>query len=77
MVYGERIRWLRKQNGDTQEELAKKLRIAVYTLRNYERERSQPDLMMIVSICRLYHVSSDFLLGLTDQKPIIFTRYEN
>lgn len=31
--------------------------------------QSSPSHEMLVELCRLYHVSSDYLLGLTDEDP--------
>lgn len=65
-MIGERLAEIRKDHGDTQSALAEKLHIALSTIRSWEQEKSSPSHDMLVSICRLYHVSSDYLLGLSD-----------
>lgn len=65
-MIGERLAEIRKDHGDTQSALAEKLHIALSTIRSWEQEKSSPSHDMLVSICRLYHVSSDYLLGLSN-----------
>ena len=65
-MIGARLAEIRKYNDDTQEELALKLNISVSTVRSWEQEKSSPSHDLLVSICRLYDVSSDYLLGLKD-----------
>ena len=46
--------------------------MTLYTVRSWEQEKSAPSHEMLVQICRLYHVSSDYLLGLTDRDPLLY-----
>ena len=55
--------------GDTQSDLAEKLNASIYAVRSWEQEKSTPSHEMLISICQMYHVSSDYLLGLTDIDP--------
>lgn len=68
-MIGERLAEIRKDHGDKQTDLAQKLNIAVSTIRSWEQEKSSPSHEMLVHICKLYHVSSDYLLGLSDVDP--------
>lgn len=68
-MIGERLAEMRKDHGDTQAALAERLGVSLPTVRAWEQEKSSPSHEMLVTICRLYDVSSDYLLGLTDADP--------
>ncbi len=68
-MIGERLAEMRKDHGDTQAALAGRLGVSLPTVRAWEQEKSSPSHEMLVAICRLYDVSSDYLLGLTDLDP--------
>ena len=68
-MIGERLSEIRKDYGDKQADLAQKLYVTVSTIRSWEQEKSSPSHDMLVKICRLYHVSSDYLLGLSNVDP--------
>ena len=76
-MIGELLAEVRKDHGDTQASLAKKLHVTVSAVRSWEQEKSSPSYETLVSFCRLYNVSSDYLLGLTRiERPEEFTREE-
>ena len=64
-MIGERLSEIRKDHGDTQADLAARLNVSLAAVRSWEQEKSSPSHEMLVSICKLYQVSSDYLLGLT------------
>lgn len=68
-MIGERLAEVRKDHGDTQQTLAVKLNVTKYTVSSWEQEKSDPSHEMLVQICRLYGVSSDYLLGLSNIDP--------
>lgn len=68
-MIGERLAEMRKDHGDTQAALAERLGVSLPTVRAWEQEKSSPSHETLVAICRLYGVSSDYLLGLTDLDP--------
>ena len=68
-MIGERLAEIHKDHGDRQADLAQKLQVTLYTVRSWEQEKSAPSHEMLVRICRLYQVSSDYLLGLSDYDP--------
>lgn len=68
-MIGERLAEMRKDHGDTQAGLAERLGVSLPTVRAWEQEKSSPSHETLVAICRLYDVSSDYLLGLTDVDP--------
>lgn len=68
-MIGERLAEIRKDHKDTQHTLAQKLHVAHHTVSSWEQGKSSPSNEMLVVICRLYQVSSDYLLGLSDSDP--------
>lgn len=68
-MIGERLQDIRKDHRDTQMDLAEKLHVSLYAVRCWEQGKSDPSHDTLVEICRLYHVSSDYLLGITDEDP--------
>lgn len=73
-MIGERLSEIRKDHEDTQAALAKQLGVSLPTVRAWEQEKSSPSHEMLVSICQLYHVSADYLLGLSDIDPAYVQR---
>ena len=72
-MIGERLAEVRKDHNDRQADLAQKLHVTLYTVRSWEQEKSAPSHEMLVRICRLYQVSSDYLLFMKNK--LTFTRF--
>ena len=68
-MIGELLSEVRKDHKDTQADLAQQLHVSVSTVRSWEGGHSSPNHEMLISICKLYHVSADYLLGLTRVDP--------
>lgn len=66
-MIGERLLELRKDAALTQGELADILSINKHSISSYERDKSEPPDEIKASIARHFNVSTDYLLGLTDQ----------
>lgn len=76
-MIGELLAEVRKDHGDTQQALADRLNVSVSTIRSWESEKSAPSHEALVRICRIYHVSADYLLGLSRiAQPEAFSREE-
>jgi len=73
-MIGELLAEVRKDHQDTQQDLADRLHVSISTVRSWENEKSSPSHEMLVSICRLYQVSADYLLGLTRVDPMYVQR---
>ena len=71
-MIGERLAEVRKDHKDRQADLAEKLHVTLYTIRSWEQEKSSPSNEMLVRLCRLYHVSADYLLGLSNHDPFLY-----
>lgn len=64
MSIGKTIRDLRKERGLSQTELADILFLSQDTISLWELDKSLPDVRNIVSLCKFFNVTSDYLLGL-------------
>lgn len=73
-MIGERLAEIRKDHDDTQAILADRLNVSISSIRSWEQEKSFPPHELLVKICRLYHVSADYLLGLTSIDPAYVQR---
>ena len=73
-MIGERLAEIRKDHDDTQAILADRLNVSISSIRSWEQGKSSPPHELLVKICRLYHVSADYLLGLTSIDPAYVQR---
>ena len=69
-MLSKRICELRTSLGWTQVQLAEKLNITKQTVSNWENENIQPSIEMLVRLAKLFHVSTDYLLGLDNLQTI-------
>ncbi len=68
IVLSKKIKKLRLECGKTQQELADALNISRSTLAGYESESKQPSYEMLVKIASYFSVSTDYLLGLSENR---------
>ena len=70
------LRYLRGYNAVTQREIADALCIDRSTYAYYELGDTQPSLLMLVRLARLYDVTTDYLLGIQseEKQPTPFER---
>ncbi len=61
-----RLKDLRNKYGYTQSELAKKLSLTRASVNAWEMGLSSPSTPFLVELSRLFHVTTDYLLGLDD-----------
>ena len=59
---------LRQERGISQRKAAAQLGISQALLSHYENGIREPGLAFVVKACDYYHVSADYLLGLTDER---------
>lgn len=64
--FAKRLRFLRKQKGMTQKDIAKIVGTTDNAIGNYERGSRMPDAEMLIKIANIFKVNIDFLLGNTD-----------
>lgn len=67
-MYVQRIRNLREDHDYTQEYVATYLGTSQTMYARYERGANELPIRHLIMLCKLYHVSSDYILGLTDSK---------
>lgn len=67
---GTRIAELRKANGEKQEDLAEILGCNRGSLANYETGKRTPDIETIIKIAHHYKTTTDYILGVTDNKTV-------
>ena len=68
MNFADKLIALRRKNGWSQEELAQRLDVTRQSVSKWEGAQSVPDLDRILALSRLFGVSTDYLLGRSDQR---------
>ncbi|MCM3748335.1 helix-turn-helix domain-containing protein [Paenibacillus pasadenensis] len=66
---GSRLRRQRQLLGWTQLQLANRLGLAKSTVSQYENNINEPDYAVLIRLCRLLDVTSDYMLGLDKPPP--------
>ena len=69
-MIAERIKHLREKNNLTQSSLAKKLNVTRSSVNAWEMGISVPSTALIVDLAKLFHVSTDYLLGLNENATL-------
>ncbi len=65
-AFAKRLKELRSENNYTQNFIASKLGIRQQSYARYESGVGEPNLDTLVSIAKLFNVSTDYLLGIAD-----------
>ena len=65
--YIKRLRDLREDHDKTQQQIAEVLGTSQTMYARYERGANELPLRHLVTLCRYYRVSADYILGLSDQ----------
>lgn len=66
MNFGEKLFRLRTERGIYQKQLAEYLNVSIGTISNYENGVHYPDLSALCKFAEFFHVSTDYLLDLTE-----------
>ena len=69
-IFSQRLRELRLSLEMTQKEFAKELGITASALSSYEKNNINPSISIAKRIAEKYHVSIDWLCGLSDKKDL-------
>jgi transcriptional regulator with XRE-family HTH domain len=69
MKYVKRIRDLREDSDRTQQEIADILGTSQTMYARYERGANELPIHHLITLCRYYRVSADYMLGLVEKKP--------
>ena len=67
MEYMKRLRNLREDHDKTQQEIARILGTSQTMYARYERGANELPIRHLVALSRYYHVSTDYILGLSDE----------
>jgi transcriptional regulator with XRE-family HTH domain len=70
-TFGDRITELRRDQGKTQEDIADSVGVSRSSYSHYENDHVQPEFNTLIEIAKLYNVTSDYLLGMTENKETI------
>lgn len=70
MEFHERLKELRKNKNLTQQELADLINVNRVTYRNYETGLSEPKFRTLLDLSKIFNVTSDYLLGITDENDL-------
>lgn len=62
MAFGDKLQFLRKTKGISQEQLASQLKISRQAISKWENNSSIPDVENIVKLSNIFEVSTDYLL---------------
>ncbi|WP_042683149.1 helix-turn-helix domain-containing protein [Anaerosalibacter massiliensis] len=67
-MFGDRLKKLRKERHITQEELAKNIGVSTSMVGMYETGARKASYKVLVKISKYFNVSTDYLLGKTEEK---------
>lgn len=73
MDFGSKLKELRTQAGMTQQQLATRIGVTKSVVSFYELKERAPSPDVLVKCARIFHVSTDYLLGLTKAETIDIT----
>ena len=68
MTFGEKLQALRQSSGMSQDALAERLDVSRQAVSRWERDETMPDPDKIVVLADLFGVTTDYLLGRSDQR---------
>ena len=67
-MLGQNLQNLRKNNRISQKEMAEKLGVNVNTYANWENDRTQPSIEILIKIAQMLNISMDTLCGIQEKK---------
>ena len=70
-MFKDRLEVLRKERNKTQQDVATALGIPTNTYRNYEKDEREPPSDILIALAKMYNVSLDWLLGLSEYRNSI------
>lgn len=68
--FGERLRQLRTDNKMTQGQVASRVGVATSAISSYESGVRLPSYTVLIKLSRLFHVSTDYLLGAKSKEMV-------
>lgn len=70
---GEKLKSLRIEKNLTQKQVADRIGLAISAVSSYESDTRYPSYDVLVKLARIFHVSTDYLLGITNTRNIDVT----
>lgn len=70
---GEKLKSLRTDNKMTQKQVADRIGLAISAVSSYESGSRYPSYDVLFKLARIFHVSTDYLLGITETRNIDVT----
>lgn len=68
-MFGKRLRQLRIATGNTQQSMADQLKVGLRAYQKYEQGARNPSFDGLIDIAKTFNVTTDWLLGLSDEDP--------
>ena len=70
---GDKLKSLRIEKNLTQKQVADRIGLAISAVSSYESGTRYPSYDVLVKLARIFHVSTDYLLGITNTRNIDVT----
>lgn len=67
---GEKLKTLRLERNLTQKQIADRIGVAISAVSSYESGTRFPTYDSLIKLSRIFHVSTDYLLGVSDKREI-------
>ena len=67
----EKLKYLRKRDGISQQQLADVIGVTQQSINKYENHNIEPDISTLIAIADYFRTSVDFLIGHTEEERII------
>ncbi len=69
--FGKRVKELRQRAGLTQQQLAERILVSKAAISNYELYERNPSPEILIKLARVFHVSTDYLLGIEEKTQVL------
>lgn len=70
---GNKLKNLRSEKNLTQKQVADRIGLAISAISSYESGTRYPSYEVLIKLARMFHVSTDYLLGITDKRNLDVT----
>ena len=70
---GEKLKTLRHEKNSTQKQVADRIGLAISAVSSYESGTRFPSYDTLIKLARIFHVSTDYLFGMTNTRNIDVT----
>ena len=73
MNMGEKLKSLRLEKNLTQKQISNRIGLAISAVSSYESGTRYPSYDVLIKLAHIFHVSTDYLLGMTDTRNVDVT----